>query len=132
MSPATQVWRRAGRRRVTRPMVSPEHSRAAQAITERLEATVREVTAEQYPALWDALNEVGRSLFASEVAEAYVAAPPEDRGPAIVEVLEAWHRSWLVRQDPGYRGAVDRAGNTAEKLGEPVYSMGKLGTRIGL
>lgn len=113
-------------------MVSPEHSRAAQAITERLEATVREVIAEQYPAIWDALNEVGRSLFASEVAEAYIAAPSEDRGPAIVEVLDAWHRSWLVRHDPGYGGAVDRAGNTAEKLGEPVYSMGKLGTRIGL
>ncbi len=132
MSPATQVWRRAGRRRVTRPTMSPEPSRAAQAITERLEATVREVTAEQYPALWDALNEVGRGILAGEVAEAYITAPAEDRRAAIVEVLEAWHRSWLVRQDRGYRGAVDRAGNAAEELGEPVYSMDKLGRRIGL
>jgi hypothetical protein len=132
VSPATEVWRRTGRRRATQQAASPEPSQAAQAITERMEATVREATAELYPGLWAALNEIGRSALASEVADAYMAAPPEDRGLAAIEVLEAWRRSWLVRQAPGYEEAVKRTGKTAEELGEPVYTIDKLKERIGL
>lgn len=93
---------------------------------------MRQVTAEQYPELWAALNEVGRSAFASEVADAYTTAAPEDQQFAIAEVLEAWLRSWRVRQASGYDEAVARAGKTPEELGEPIYTIDKLKARIGL
>ncbi len=132
MSPPTQVWRRSGRSRATQQVESPEPTQAARAITERIEATVGEATAELYPGLWAALNEIGRSALASEVTDAYMAAPPEDRGLAAIEVLEAWRRSWLVRQAAGYEEAIERAGKTAEELAEPVYSVDELKTRISL
>ena len=127
-----QVWRPAGRRRAVRRAASPEPKRAVPAITERIEVVVLEATAELYPGLWDALTEAGRSTLAREVAEAYIAAPPEDRDLSAIEVMEAWQRSWLVREAPGYREMVERAGRTAEELGEPIYTIDELKARLGL
>lgn len=132
MSPTAQVWRPTGRRRSARTAPSPEPRRAAQAITQRVEQAVRQVTAELYPGLWAALTETGRGIFAGEITEALMTAPPEDKELAAMEVLEAWRRSWLLRQAPGYDEAVERAGKTAEELGEPAYTIDKLRARIGL
>jgi hypothetical protein len=48
------------------------------------------------------------------------------------EVIDSCHRTWLVRQAPGYEEMVEQAGKTAEELGEPVYTIDQLRGRIEL
>jgi acyl-CoA reductase-like NAD-dependent aldehyde dehydrogenase len=133
MNPSVQIWRRPGRHhRTKRPAGSPEPAQSAQAITERIDAAVSAAIAEFFPDLWRDLTEIGRKTVAREVTEALMTAPPDDRDLAANEVMQAWQRTWLVRQAPGYAEAVERAGKTAEELGEPVYTIDQLRERIGL
>jgi hypothetical protein len=133
MNPSAQIWRRPGRHhRTKRPAGSPEPTPSAQAITERIDAAVSAGIAEFFPDLWRDLTEIGRKTVALEVTEALMTAPPEDRDLAADEVMQAWQRTWLVRQAPDYAEAVERAGKTAEELGEPVYTIDQLRERIGL
>ncbi|MBJ7602148.1 MAG: hypothetical protein JF888_02975 [Candidatus Dormibacteraeota bacterium] len=60
---------------------------------------------------------------------AFRQAPP-DLQP-LLEVIEAWYRTMFVRQDPGYQVAIrERAGKTAEELGERVYTGEDLQRRL--
>jgi hypothetical protein len=65
----------------------------------------------------------------SALADAFQQSPP-DMQP-LLDVIEAWYRTLFVRQDPCYRLAVrDRAGKSAEELGEPVYTAEDLRRRL--
>lgn len=132
MSPAAQVWRSVTRPSVRRLPAQREPRRSSPAITEQLEAAISSVVAETYPHVWEALTEIGRRHIVHEIAEAYLAAPPEDRDVAAYEVMEAWHRTWLVRQDPGYPEMLERAATIAEERGERAYTFDELDARLGL
>jgi len=97
-------------------------------------AGLRRYAAEQFPDVWEELTEFGRQEFVGELVDAFVGAAPEDRNMAMGEVVEAWVRTWLIRQAPGYPEARERAERTAasEDLGEKTYTLDELRARIGL
>jgi hypothetical protein len=65
----------------------------------------------------------------SALADAFQRSPP-DLQP-LLDVIEAWYRTLFVRQDPGYHVALrERAGKSAEELGEPVYTAEDLRRRL--
>jgi hypothetical protein len=65
----------------------------------------------------------------SALADAFQQSPP-DLQP-LLDVIEAWYRTLFVRQDPGYHAALrERAGKSAEELGEPVYTAEDLRRRL--
>jgi hypothetical protein len=109
-----------------------EQSDSSLRLVEGIEQRIRELAAEDVPHVWEALTEDGRDTFVGELAVAFAAAPPEDRQPALYSVIEAWHRTWLVRQSHDFEKATRRAGQTADELGEAVYTIDELKARIGL
>jgi hypothetical protein len=101
-------------------------------LVEGIDERIRELVAADEPEVWGALTDHGRDAFVSELAIAFAAAPPEDRAPALASVIEAWYRTWLVRQSPDFEEASLRAGQTADELGEPTYTIDDLKARIRL
>lgn len=102
-----------------------------------LETLTRRMVAEDYPELWEALTDVGKEIFAREVVDAFTtAAAAEDRGLAMGAVIEAWHRTFLIRQAPGYEEAAAKAREQAERApgedGERVYTIEELRDRLNL
>lgn len=104
-------------------------------MAKRLEQLTRitgDLAAEDYPELWEALTDAGKEAFAREVTEAFLKAAPEDQTPAISEVIQAWLRTLLLRETPGYAEAMERVGKTPEELGERVYTLEELRERLDL
>ena len=76
-------------------------------------------------ALREGLSEVEWVQLTEEAEEALAGAllQPEPDLQPLVDVIEAWYRTMIVRQDPGYQEAVARyAGKSADELGERVYT----------
>jgi hypothetical protein len=75
-------------------------------------------------ALREGLSEAEWTQLTEEAEEALAAAllQREPDLQPLLDVIEAWYRTMIVRQDPGYQEAVARyAGKTPEELGERVY-----------
>jgi hypothetical protein len=75
-------------------------------------------------ALREELSEAEWVQFTEEAEEALSGAllQPEPGLQPLLDVIEAWYRTMIVRQDLGYQEATARyAGKTPEELGERVY-----------
>jgi hypothetical protein len=120
------------RRRAGRPTARTDEPQVTNRFVEGITQRIGELAAEDVPHIWEALTDIGRDAFVGELAVAFASAPPEDRASALSSVIEAWHRTWLIRQAPGFEAAAERAGRTADELGEPVYTIDNLERRIGL
>jgi hypothetical protein len=127
------LWRSGRpRSRTGRPTARSEQPHEPLRLVEGIDERIRELAAADEPEVWGALTDHGRDAFVGELAIAFAAAPPEDRAPALASVIEAWYRTWLVRQSPDFEEAAIRAGQTADELGEPIYTIDDLKARIGL
>jgi hypothetical protein len=139
-----QLWVQSGGRSRTRRGRPPRRARVdageSSLTAEGVDKLVRDAAAQAFhaiaadtvPELWGALTDAGKEALAREAADAYVSAAPEDRSVALGKVYEAWHRTWLLRQTPGYEEAVERAGKTTEELGERAYGLEELRGRLDL
>ena len=78
---------------------------------------------EHFRVLTEALTEQGRLNFALERIDAIERAQARNDLRPVRDTIEAWYRTFLIRQTPGYEANLEWARSSKERAGVPVEEL---------